>query len=82
MSQLLSTLSDHTNNIMSMELVEPLQLISCSLDKTIKVWDYLTGKCLKTLTHTASVTCIHIHPLDKTRLVSGYSDNTIKVWGF
>ena len=47
-------------------------------DKTIRVWDTRTGKCLKVLAgHSASVLCLQY---DSQVLVSGSSDCRILVW--
>jgi WD40 repeat protein len=55
-------------------------LISGSADNTIKVWDFETGKEIKTLTgHTSYVNAIAIAP-DGNTLVSGSADSTIKLW--
>ena len=43
------TLEGHTNTVNNIILYHHNKLISCSGDKTIKIWDLNTGKCLKTL---------------------------------
>ena len=56
------------------------RIVSGSRDKTVKVWDALTGKDLLTLKgHTADVTSVAISA-DGKRIVSGSRDNTVKVW--
>ena len=54
-------------------------LVSCSQDKTIKVWDLNRNSLVKTLTgHSGQVYCLL---LLKTGLVaSGSQDRTIRVW--
>jgi WD40 repeat protein len=45
----------------------------------IKIWDPSSGKCLKVLTgHRGSINALAM--LSETELVSGSSDNTIKIW--
>jgi WD40 repeat protein len=59
MSAILSkkhSLEGHQNTINNVIPYSHNKLISCSYDKTIKVWDLITGECLKTLEgHTESV---------------------------
>jgi WD40 repeat protein len=55
-------------------------LASSSLDQTIKLWDFRTNKCIKTLKgHTNRVVSVAFTPDDKF-LVSGSYDETIKIW--
>ena len=55
------------------------KLISCSADKTIKIWDLETFECLKTLNgHSDRVKKIEKLPND--RILSCSSDHTIKLW--
>lgn len=54
-------------------------LLSCSMDKTIKVWD-LQGNCIKTMTeHTRYVNCMAVNS-DSTVFCSGSNDRTILIW--
>ena len=53
-------LKGHTNYIMSVFVKDNI-IISCSCDKTIKIWDIDTGVCLKTLEgHTNIVTSVFV----------------------
>ena len=57
-------------------------IVSGSSDKTIKIWDFKTGKCLNTLEgHSYSVNSVAISP-DGKYIVSGSYDKTIKIWDF
>jgi len=56
------------------------RVVSGSRDKTLKVWDVATGKCLATLKgHSNSVCSVAISP-DGRRVASGSYDETVKVW--
>ena len=50
-------------------------------DKTIKIWNLDSGKCIRTLVgHTGSVYSIQLLP--KNQLLTGSNDETIKTWNF
>ncbi|KAJ2547927.1 hypothetical protein EV175_005029 [Coemansia sp. RSA 1933] len=54
------------------------RLVSASGDRTIKVWDLGTRRCVLTLAdHTRGVACLDF---DGTCIVSGSSDRSIRVW--
>jgi WD40 repeat protein len=55
-------------------------LASASYDKTVKIWDASSGKCLQTLEgHSYSVRSVVFSP-DSARLASASSDYTVKIW--
>ena len=56
------------------------QIASCSWDKTIKIWDTVTGTCIHTLKgHTNEVISVSWSP-DGKYIASGSEDNTIRIW--
>jgi WD40 repeat protein len=57
-----------------------IRLISGSDDHTIKVWDWQTGECVRTLSeHESWVQTLSVSP-DGQMLASGSRDKTIKLW--
>jgi WD40 repeat protein len=55
------------------------RVVSGSQDKTIRIWDGISGECTSVLTgHTASVTTLSC--LDSARFVSGSKDRTLRIW--
>ncbi len=64
--------------IMLPEKINDNQIVSGSRDKTIKILDLSTGKCLKTLTgQDDNVTSIV--KLNDTQIASGSRDKRIKI---
>jgi WD40 repeat protein len=55
------------------------QIVSTSIDKSLKLWD-LTGNCLQTFTgHTHGVSSANFSP-DGKQIVSASGDNSLKLW--
>jgi glutamine cyclotransferase/soluble cytochrome b562 len=74
---LFKTLTEHTGSVLAL-CSQSQHLCSGSADKTIKIWDTTTWKCLETLTEHAGVVwslCSH-----NQQLCSGSADKTIKIW--
>ena len=56
------------------------KIVSCSDDKTIKIWDIETGERYVTLkNHSDGVTCLQFNDY---YILSGSYDRTIKLWDF
>jgi WD40 repeat protein len=70
--------SDWVNDIIW--LPSSNQVVTCSVDETIKVWDCQTGSCLRTLTeHTGRVTTLAILPSGQN-FASGSYDKSVIIW--
>jgi len=78
---LIRTMTGHSGGILGVKISpNGNYVVSCSKDKTVKVWDAATGTCLRTLTgHTAIIKSLDISD-DGNKIVSGGDDSTIKVW--
>jgi WD40 repeat protein len=78
---LLRTLEGHTHHVKSVSVTpDGLRAVSASLDRTLRVWDLETGRCLRTLEgHTHYVDCVSVTP-DGLRAVSASWDRTLRVW--
>ena len=78
--KLVRIFDQHTKLVREIEVDEySNKLITASVDNTIKIWDFESGNCLKTLAdHDNWVTSILLIPNNK--LVSGSTDKTVKIW--
>ncbi|KAI0784011.1 WD40-repeat-containing domain protein, partial [Abortiporus biennis] len=78
-SYCIQTLSGHTSTIRCLKVLHNLPIVvTGSRDRTIRVWNVLTGKCLHTMTgHTDSVRCVDVW---NEYCVSGSYDHTVRVW--
>ncbi len=74
-------LRGHTNAVVNVAITaDGKRAVSCSYDKSLKVWNLETGKCLMTLKgHTLCVNSIAITP-DGKKIVSCSDDETLKLW--
>jgi WD40 repeat protein len=70
----------HQGAITDLVVLNSKHLASGSRDKTIKVWEILTGWCIFTLKgHSRSITSL-VHLKEENKLVSGSLDESIRVW--
>ncbi len=71
----------HTDSVFSLAITPNGEyIVSGGGDKTIKLWDINSGKCIKTLdSHDNEINSVVVTPNGKT-IISGSSDKTIKLW--
>jgi len=72
------SISSHNGSITSL-LFANNQLFSASEDKTIKIWDYSTRKCTKTIQCHEVLSCMSIFE-DFSYIASGSPDGSILLW--
>merc|ERR1712130_810613 len=75
-------MEDHTDWVRSVAAVDDgCSCLSASYDGTIKLWDFKTGACLKTMVgHSSDVFCLRL--TDASKFLSSSGDRTIKLWDF
>lgn len=76
--QIKQRLLGHQDSVLSLKLVNDDQVVSCSKDRCLRIWDKNTGECLNILMgHAAPVNAVQYK---ENRIVSGSGDRTIKIW--
>jgi WD40 repeat protein len=71
--------TDHKGAVMCLTQLDNSLIAFGSSDRTIKIWDLESDKCIKTLTgHENWV--MYISQIANNQIVSGSMDNTIKIW--
>ena len=73
------TLEGHVHDVNFLIKINKYQIASASRDETLKIWDIITGKCLKTLEgHSASV--YFLVKINEKTIASASYDKRIKIW--
>jgi len=69
----------HKDVVTTLTVLKDNNVISGSLDTTLRLWDITSGKCLrKFIGHTHAI--MHIHELKNGNIVSSSLDKTIIIW--
>ncbi|XVF55292.1 hypothetical protein PTKIN_Ptkin06aG0025200 [Pterospermum kingtungense] len=70
----------HLDDVLDLQWSRSQQLLSSSMDKTVRLWDLETKSCLKLFAHNDYVTCIHFNPMDDDYFISGSLDAKVRIW--
>ncbi|KAF1813578.1 WD40 repeat-like protein [Eremomyces bilateralis CBS 781.70] len=75
--ELLMTLHGHTAAVNAIQILDG-EIVSASGDRTVKIWDVRSGRCVKTIPgHIKGIACVQF---DGRRIVSGSSDETVRIF--
>lgn len=69
---------EHTDSVRSLVVLPDGRLVSGSRDKTIRIWDLVTGTCQVLDEYNDGIVCLLV--LSDGRLVCGFHDKTIRIW--
>ncbi|XP_040385377.1 uncharacterized protein LOC102718788 [Oryza brachyantha] len=73
-------LEGHQDDVLDLTWSKSDQLLSSSMDKTVRLWDTATKACLKMFAHNDYVTCIQFNPVDDRFFISGSLDAKVRLW--
>lgn len=70
----------HLDDVLDLAWSKSQDLLSASMDKTVRLWSLSTHTCLKVFSHSDYVTCIQFNPVDDRYFISGSLDAKVCVW--
>eukprot|EP01016_Furgasonia_blochmanni_P030014 TRINITY_DN31362_c0_g1_i2.p1 TRINITY_DN31362_c0_g1~~TRINITY_DN31362_c0_g1_i2.p1 ORF type:complete len:150 (+),score=19.76 TRINITY_DN31362_c0_g1_i2:59-451(+) len=74
---------DRVNTVCALQ--DPELMASGSSDKSVRVWRYMTGECMKILQgHLERIKCVRAlnEPHCLVSSCGGFQDNSIKIWNY
>ena len=80
-SNQLQVFTGHTDHVTSVSFSsDGKRIASGSRDKTVRVWDVISGHQIQVFKHSSSINSVSFSA-DGKRVASGGNDNTVRVWG-
>lgn len=70
----------HTEQVLALSWSKNGFLLSCSMDKTVRLWHPSRPECLCTFQHNDLVTSIAFHPTDDRFFLAGSLDAQLRLW--
>ncbi|KAL0449787.1 UNVERIFIED_CONTAM: WD repeat-containing protein 44 [Sesamum latifolium] len=64
----------HTSDVLDIAWSTSNHLLSSSMDKTVRLWQVGSDKCIGVFHHSNYVTCVQFNPLDENYFISGSID--------
>jgi len=73
-------LTGHTNKVSAAKFTSENNIVSCSQDRTIKLWDIKSGYCKTSIFTHSSCNDIDFFDSSGTMVVTAHLDNSLKIW--
>ncbi|XP_031475928.1 uncharacterized protein LOC116247764 [Nymphaea colorata] len=70
----------HTSGVLDLSWSQSKCLLSSSMDKTVRLWQLGSEKCVKVFPHNNYVTSVQFNPADEIYFISGSIDGKIRIW--
>lgn len=70
----------HDDVILDLSWSRNRELLSASMDKTVRLWKVGNDNCLKVFSHNNYVTCIQFKPTNDNYFISGCIDGMVRIW--
>ncbi|CAD6201630.1 unnamed protein product [Miscanthus lutarioriparius] len=70
----------HHDVILDLSWSKNRELLSASMDKTVRLWKIGCDSCLKVFSHNNYVTCIQFKPTNDNYFISGCIDGMVRIW--
>ncbi|XP_043691575.1 WD repeat-containing protein 44-like [Telopea speciosissima] len=74
------SLEGHLDDVLDLSWSISQQLLSSSMDKTVRLWDMESKTCLRVFAHNDYVTCTQFNPVDDRYFISGSLDGKVRLW--
>ncbi|TXG60458.1 hypothetical protein EZV62_015031 [Acer yangbiense] len=71
----------HASDVLDLAWSNSNYLLSCSMDKTVRMWQVGCDQCLNVFQHSNYVTCVQFNPIDDKYFISGSIDGKVRIWG-
>ncbi|KAM7268455.1 hypothetical protein ACFE04_010621 [Oxalis oulophora] len=70
----------HTGEILDLSWSNNNCLLSCSVDRTVRLWRLGFDDHVRVFQHTDYVTCVQFNPVDENYFISGSIDGKVRIW--
>ncbi|TYI53656.1 hypothetical protein E1A91_D11G020100v1 [Gossypium mustelinum] len=70
----------HSGEILALSWSKKGFLLSSSVDKTVRLWQVGSDRCLRVFSHNNYVTSVAFNPMDDNYFISGSIDGKVRIW--
>lgn len=70
----------HNGDVLDLSWSKNNHLLSCSVDKAVRLWRVGCDHCLGVFSHSNYVTCAQFNPIDDNYFISGSIDGKVRIW--